>query len=155
MAKQKYWLFKSEPDVYSIDSLWNEKDGVTYWDGVRNYQARNFLRDQVQIGDGVLFYHSSSDPTGIAGTARVVRAGYPDHTQFEQGHVHFDPAAKHESPRWFMVDIKFESRFPELLTLSRLKSESALSRMVLLQKGSRLSIQPVSEQEWRHIATML
>ena len=154
MKSTRYWLFKSEPDVYSIDDLQREKDGTTCWDGVRNYQARNFLRDEVQPGDGVLFYHSSTDPAGVAGTAVVTRSGYPDHTQFEAGHPHFDPGAAQDSPRWFMVDISFVRRFNPLITLRQIRTQAALKDMSLLQKGSRLSIQPVTEKEWRCILEM-
>lgn len=154
MTNRRYWLFKSEPDAYSIGDLAREKNGVTCWDGVRNYQARNFLRDEIRIGDGILFHHSSCEPTGIAGTAVVTKDGYPDHTQFEEGHPHFDPGVNTEAPRWYMVDIALERRFPSLLTLQRLREEPGLAGMVLLQRGSRLSIQPVSEREWEIILAL-
>jgi len=149
--ENKFWLFKSEPDSYSIDHLRREKNSTTSWDGVRNYQARNFLRDQVQPGDLVFFYHSGCEIPAIVGVAKVVRGGYPDPTQFESGHVHFDVTAKPTSPRWFMVDIKFELEFKHPLTLSELKGHEELKNMVLLQKGSRLSIQPVTKDEWDFI----
>ena len=145
----KYWLFKSEPGAYSIDDL--ERDGRTFWDGVRNYQARNMLRDDIKTGDHVLFYHSNADPPAAVGTAVVVADGYPDHTQFEQGHPKFDPKAKEDAPRWFMVDIAFERKFATPLSLESLRTQSKLADMELLRKGSRLSVQPVSRQEFNTI----
>jgi len=149
--ENKFWLFKSEPDSYSIDHLRREKNSTTSWDGVRNYQARNFLRDDVQSGDLVFFYHSGCRIPAIVGVAKVVRGGHPDPTQFETSHVHFDVNAKPTSPRWFMVDIKFEMEFKHSITLSELKGHEELKNMVLLQKGSRLSIQPVTKDEWDFI----
>ncbi|MHC4407431.1 MAG: EVE domain-containing protein [Planctomycetota bacterium] len=145
MAK-KYWLFKSEPDVYPIQAL--AKDGTTYWDGVRNYQARNTLRDDIQVGDGVLFYHSRVAPMAVAGTAKVTRAGYPDPTQFDKKSKYYDQKATEENPRWFVVDIEIDRIFEEPVTLPELREMKALSGMVLLQKGSRLSVQPVRKREW-------
>lgn len=145
----KYWLFKSEPEAYSINDL--EKDERTFWDGVRNYQARNMLRDEIKTGDRVLFYHSNAAPPAIAGVARVVADGYPDHTQFERGHPKFDPKASEETPRWYMVDIAFEQKFDTPLPLESLRTERTLSGMELLRKGSRLSIQPVTQQEFTTI----
>ena len=144
-----YWLVKSEPFKYSWEQL--EKDKQTYWDGVRNYQARNFLRDTIKVGDLVLFYHSSCDPAGIAGIAEVVKSGYPDHTAFDKKHAHFDPDSDEKNPTWYMVEIKHVKTFPKLITLDKLKKVKGLEKMVLLQKGSRLSIQPVSELEWSTI----
>jgi predicted RNA-binding protein with PUA-like domain len=149
MSRKRYWLFKSEPSSYSIDDL--EKDKRTHWDGVRNFQARNILRDDVQEGDGVLFYHSNTNPPAIVGLAEVVRRGYPDHTQFEQGHPKFDPGASDKQPRWFMVDIAFIKKCPTPLPLESLRGEEALADMELLRKGSRLSIQPVTAEEWTTI----
>ena len=148
MAK-KYWLFKSEPDVYGIEAL--RRDGATFWDGVRNYQARNTLRDDIEVGDGVLFYHSRVAPMAVAGTARVTRAGYPDPTQFDKRSKYFDEKATPENPRWFVVDIEFESAFDSPVTLPEMREMKALSDMVLLQKGSRLSVQPVRAKEWNAI----
>jgi predicted RNA-binding protein with PUA-like domain len=142
----RYWLFKSEPDAYGIDDL--QRDGSTCWDGVRNYQARNFLRDEITTGDRVLFYHSNTATPAIVGTAIVVRDGYPDHTQFEAGHSKFDPSAKEDNPRWYMVDIRFESLFDRVLSLDELRDVPALEGMELLRKGSRLSVQPVSAKEF-------
>lgn len=146
MAAKRYWLFKTEPESYSITDL--ERDKSTFWDGVRNYQARNFLRDDIKTGDGVLFYHSNANPPSIVGIAAVVRDGYPDHTQFEQGHRKFDPKAAPENPRWFMVDIAFDSVLSTPLALDQLRDIPALAEMELLRKGSRLSIQPVTKKEW-------
>ena len=148
-----FWLFKTEPSSYSIDDL--KRDGSTHWDGVRNYQARNFLRDDMTAGDGVLIYHSNVEPMAIVGTAIILKAGYADHTQFEAGHAHFDPTAKAEAPRWYMVDIAFERAFAHHRTLAELKGIPALKDMGLLRKGNRLSVQPVSEKEWNAILAML
>ncbi|QDT54345.1 EVE domain protein [Caulifigura coniformis] len=144
-----YWLFKSEPDCYSIDDL--KRDKRTFWDGVRNYQARNMLRDSIKVGDGVLFYHSSCDPMAIVGTAEVVKAGYPDHTAFDKNADHYDPKSKVDDPTWYMVDIKLQRKFETPLVREALKEDSRLAGMVLLQRGSRLSIQPVTASEWQAI----
>lgn len=149
MATTRYWLFKSEPGAYSIDDL--KKDKRTYWDGVRNYQARNMLRDDIKEGDRIFFYHSNANPPAIVGVARVVRSGYPDHTQFEQGHAKFDPKASPENPRWYMVDIAFEKEFKQPLPIDRLREIPELESMELLRKGSRLSVQPVTKDEWETI----
>jgi predicted RNA-binding protein with PUA-like domain len=151
MARQKntasrYWLFKSEPDCYSIDDL--QRDKRTFWDGVRNYQARNTLRDEIRVGDGVLFYHSSTDPMAVVGTMEVVRAGYPDHTAFDPQADHFDPKSKRENPAWFMVDVAFKEKFATPVTREMIKGHKSLANMVLMQQGSRLSIQPVTAAEW-------
>ena len=144
-----YWLFKSEPGSYSFDDL--QRDGRTHWDGVRNYQARNLLRDDLAVGDGVLFYHSNVQPMAIAGLARVVRAGYPDHTALEPGAKGHDPKSDPEQPTWFMVDIEPAVAFPEPLTREQLAGVAALQQMMLLRRGARLSIQPVTVDEWRCI----
>ena len=136
---------KSEPDVYSVEDL--ERDGQTHWDGVRNYQARNFMRDHMQVGDHVLYYHSNVKPPGVAGTARVVRGAYPDHTSWDSNSKYFDPKSSPEAPRWFMVDIAFDERFQHIVTLDRIKQESALQEMVLVKRG-RLSVQPVEKGEF-------
>ncbi len=148
----RYWLIKSEPDVYSYADL--ERDGRTFWDGVRNYQARNLLRDDLKVGDLALYYHSNADPTGIVGYCRVVREGYPDHTQFEPEHDHFDATAKKEEPRWFMVDVEPVAAFPEILSLERLKADPALEGMLVLRKGQRLSVMPVDEAHFRHVLAL-
>ncbi|WP_231758695.1 EVE domain-containing protein [Microbulbifer elongatus] len=143
-----YWLFKSEPDEYSLDDLKAEPGHVGRWDGIRNYQARNFLRDEVEEGDGVLFYHSACKVPAIVGTAQVVRAAYPDPAQFDPESKYFDPKATAEKPRWFCVDIRWQSEFARPLPLKEIKQNPALAEMVLVKQG-RLSIQPVSESEWR------
>lgn len=149
MVSKSFWLLKSEPDVFSIEDLAKAKGKTTFWDGVRNYQARNFLRDSLKIGDGVLFYHSNSEPSAIAGIAEVVKEGYPDHTAFDPKDVHFDPKSKKETPTWYMVDIKHVETFKEPVPLERLRLETKLEKMALLQKGSRLSVQPVTKEEWQ------
>ncbi len=144
MAK-RFWLMKSEPNTYSIDDL--ARDRRTHWDGVRNYQARNFMRDDMQVGDEVLFYHSNAEPPGVAGIARVVRTGYPDHTARDPMSKYYDPKASDEDPRWFMVDIEFVEKFDEFVPLSTLKETPGLEEM-LVTKKSRLSVQPVTENEF-------
>lgn len=146
-----YWLMKSEPNVFSIDDLAASPKKTTHWDGVRNYQARNFMRDDMKKGDLVLFYHSNAKPPGIAGVAKVVKESYPDFTAFDPDDKHYDPKSKQDEPRWFMVDIKLVKKFKELLALPDLKQVEALDGMVLLQKGSRLSVQPVTEQQYETI----
>ena len=144
---RRYWLMKSEPRVFSIDDLARSARQTTCWDGVRNYQARNFIRDMA-IGDQVLFYHSNAEPPAVVGIAEVVRIAYPDHTQFDKTSHHFDPASIPSAPRWDMVDIRYRQTFKNSLTLERLRQEPKLKNMVLLQKGSRLSVQPVTDVEW-------
>src|SRR3954453_635473 len=145
----RYWLMKSEPEAVSIDDLARAKNGTTRWDGVRNYQARNFLRDDISLGDGVLFYHSSADPPAVAGTARVARAGYPDPTQFDPRDKHFDRESWRDEPRWYAVDIKFESKFGREVTLPELRGARALADMELLRRGNRLSVQEVTPGQWK------
>lgn len=137
---------KCEPEAYTIDDL--KRDGRASWEGVRNYQARNFMRDQMQEGDGVLFYASNADPSGVTGLAEVVRGGYPDHTAWQKGHIYFDPATKQEAPIWYMVDIAFVERFPAVVPLETLKATKGLESMMVTQKGSRLSVQPVAKPEY-------
>jgi len=153
-AMPRYWLMKSEPGVFSIDDLSRAKDGTTRWDGVRNFQARNFLRDDIAVGDGILFYHSSAEPPGVAGTARVVRAGYPDPTQFDPRDAHFDRDSSRDDPRWYAVDIQFEAKFAREVTLPELRGARPLAEMMLLRRGSRLSVQPVTTGEWKQIVKM-
>jgi predicted RNA-binding protein with PUA-like domain len=148
---KKFWLMKTEPDTFSIDDLKQRPKKTEHWDGVRNYQARNFMRDEMKKGDLVLFYHSSCKVPGIAGIAEVVRESYPDHTSWDKKSAYFDPKSTKDEPRWFMVDIKFKKKFKDFLPLTQLKSIKALEGMVLLKKGSRLSIQPVSEEEFEYI----
>jgi len=143
-----YWLFKSEPDTFSIDDLKSRGAKGEPWDGVRNYQARNFLRDDARVGDLVLFYHSNTDPVGVAGVAKVVRAGYPDPFQFDKRNKYFDPKSKPESPTWITVDVGFVEKFAEVVALSTLKSMPGLEKMVVTQRGSRLSVQPVTKEEF-------
>ncbi len=151
---RKYWLFKSEPNVYSLEDLKAEKGRRGGWEGVRNYQARNFLRDSVKEGDGVLFYHSRVKPMAVMGTARVVREGYPDAEQFDPKSTYYDAKADPNDPRWYMVDIEYQSSFKEPITLVALRDVPGLEEMMLLQKGSRLSIQPVTPREWRVICRL-
>lgn len=145
MAK-RYWLMKCEPDAYTIDDL--ERDGTTSWEGVRNYQARNFMRDQMQVGDPVLFYASNADPSGVTGLARISRAGYPDHLAWKKGHTYFDAASTPDKPVWFMVDIEFVENFGRTVSLETLKATPGLEDMKVVQKGSRLSVQPVTKAEY-------
>jgi predicted RNA-binding protein with PUA-like domain len=149
-----YWLFKTEPTTFSFDDLWNAPERTTHWDGVRNFQARNMLRDQIKPGDLVFIYHSSADPTGIAGIAEVVRGGYPDASAFDPKDSHFDPKSKPDSPTWFVVDIRAVKSLPRLITLEELRKTKGLEKMVLLQRGSRLSVQPVRPEEWKIITSM-
>ena len=145
MSRQ-FWLLKSEPSTYSIDDL--RRDGTTYWSGVRNFQARNFMRDRMQIGDGILFYHSNVPPIGIAGFAEVVRAGYPDHTAWDPKDRHHDPKSRPDNPIWFMVDIRYLRHCRTVITLAQMKAHPALQKMAVVQRGTRLSVQPVRPDEW-------
>lgn len=145
----RYWLMKSEPDVYSIDDL--KRDGSTSWEGVRNYQARNFMRDEMKVGDLVLFYHSNAKPPGVAGLARVCREAHPDPTQFDPKSDYYDPKATRENPRWMLVDVEYVERFAALLPLESLKADADLEGMELLRKGSRLSVQRVEKGHISHI----
>jgi predicted RNA-binding protein with PUA-like domain len=149
----RYWLMKSEPSVFSIDDLARAKKQTTSWDGVRNYQARNLLRE-AQPGDGVIFYHSSADPPAAVGTATIARAAYPDPTQFDPKSDHYDPDSKPDDPRWFVVDVKFDKKFARAVTLAELRATAALEGMVLLRKGSRLSVQPVTPAEWKIVCKL-
>ncbi len=149
--KRRFWLFKSEPSAFSIEDLAQAPRQTTCWDGVRNYQARNSLRDEVRVGDGVLFYHSNADPLAIVGTMEVVRAGYPDHTAFDPQHPHYDPHSRPDAPTWYMVDVQLVQKFPRPVTRAMLLAEPRLSGMMVLQKGSRLSIQPVTAEEWKRV----
>lgn len=153
-ADRRYWLLKTEPSTFSFDDLWNAPKRTTFWDGVRNFQARNTMRDLMKPGDLVFIYHSSTDPTGIAGIAEIVKGGYPDPTAFDPKDSHYDPKSKPESPSWYGVDVKAVKRLPEILTLERLRGTKGLEKMVLLQKGSRLSVQPVSADEWGVISRL-
>ncbi len=151
MAK-RYWLFKSEPGAYSFDDLVN--DGVAEWDGVRNFKARNYLRDEVKPGDGVLFYHSNADPIAIVGTAEVVREGYPDDTAWDPASDHPDPKSTPDNPIWYMVDLKPLERFTRIVTRDELKEMPQLANMGVLKRGNRLSIQPITEEEWNVVRNL-
>lgn len=151
MPAKKYWLMKSEPNAYSIDDLAKEKGKTTHWDGVRNYQARNMMRDDMKRGDMVLFYHSNANPPAVAGVAKVVKEGYPDFTALDPKSKYYDEKSSAENPRWFMVDIKLEKKFKSVLPLDDLRQVKALKDMVLLSKGSRLSVQPVKKSEFEAI----
>jgi len=150
----KYWLFKSDPDEFSIEDLKKRINKTTFWDGIRNYQARNFLRDEIKKGDEVIFYHSSSDPLAVMGYCEVVKDGYPDHTQFDSKSDHFDPRADKKNPTWFMVDIKLIKEFKKPVTLNEIKSNKKLKDMKLIQRGQRLSVMPVTSAEWDEILKM-
>jgi predicted RNA-binding protein with PUA-like domain len=143
---------KVEPTVYTIHDL--ERDGRTGWEGVRNYQARNFLRDQIQVGDSVLFYASNAEPSGVAGVATVARAGYPDPTQFQRAHEYYDPKADPARPIWFAVDLTFEERFPAIVPLAALKANPRLEGMLVIKRGVRLSVQPVTPAEFAEVVRM-
>lgn len=143
---RRHWLMKCEPAAYTIDDL--RRDTMTSWEGVRNYQARNFMRDDMRVGDGVLFYASNADPSGVTGLAAIARAGYPDAFAWTKGHRYFDEATVEASPVWYMVDIAFVERFPGVVSLEQLKATKGLERMMVTQKGSRLSVQPVTKPEY-------
>lgn len=147
----KFWLMKSEPGVYSIEDL--KKDGNTHWEGVRNYQARNLMRDEMKVGDAILFYHSNATPTGVAGLARVSREAYPDFTCWDSQSRYFDPKSTESEPRWVMVDIEFVEAFDRIVTLEEIRTEIALSSMPLVNR-SRLSVQPVTRKEFEMIVQM-
>ncbi len=146
-----YWLFKSEPDAFSIDDLAAMRGKRDHWDGIRNYQARNIMRDQMKKGDMGFFYHSSCKVPGIVGTVEIVKEAYPDHTAFDKDQKYYDSKSDPDNPRWYMVDVKLKSRFQKIIPLTELRDVKALGEMVLLQKGSRLSVQPVSAKEWTAI----
>jgi predicted RNA-binding protein with PUA-like domain len=149
-----FWLVKSEPDVFSFEDLWRAPRRRTFWDGVRNYQARNFLRDAVRPGDGVLFYHSNGAPPGIAGLAEVASAAAPDPTQFDARDPHHDPASDPADPRWFGVEVRAVERLPRFLSLDELRAAPALATLGVLRRGNRLSVQPVSAAEWRAVRAL-
>lgn len=149
---RKYWLMKVEPSAYSIQDL--ERDGVTSWEGVRNYQARNFMRDQMQEGDGVLFYASNADPSGVTGLAEVAKPGYPDAFAWQKGHKYYDPASTPGKPLWYMVDIRHVETFPAVVPLDTLKQTNGLENMMVIRKGARLSVQPVTKAEFDIVARL-
>ncbi|MCA1803652.1 MAG: EVE domain-containing protein [Rhodothermaceae bacterium] len=154
MSQRRYWLMKSEPDAFSIDDLASQPDQTTHWEGVRNYQARNYMRDEMKIGDGVLFYHSNAKPLAVAGTARVVSESYPDPSQFDPDSDYFDEKATEKNPRWQLVDVKLVKKFDKPVLRDAIKNEPELADMLLIKKGSRLSIQPVTAAEWNKIHEM-
>ncbi|ACJ17962.1 EVE domain-containing protein [Coxiella burnetii] len=143
-----YWLLKSEPTSYSIDDLFREKNKITRWDGVRNYQARNFMRDGMKKGDLAFFYHSNCEKPGIVGVVEVVRESYPDLTALDPKDHHYDPKSTPDNPRWLMVDIKFRKKFPQVISLQELRQNPKLKDLLILRKGNRLSITPVSKAHW-------
>ncbi len=151
---KRHWLLKTEPEAFSFDDLLRAPRSTAGWDGVRNYQARNFLRDEMKKGDLVLIHHSSADPPAVVGVAEVVREGYPDPTQFERGHHHYDPGSTREAPRWFQVDVRAVKKFPRPVPLSEIRSAPALKDMLLIKRGMRLSVQPVTEEQYEAILKM-
>jgi predicted RNA-binding protein with PUA-like domain len=149
-----YWLMKSEPDEFSIDDLVKAPKQTTAWFGVRNYQARNYMRDHMRVGDGVLFYHSSCEVPGIAGIAKVARRAHADESQFDRKSEYYDPKSKRDDPRWVLVDVKLVKR-TRLMPLDEMRGYPELARMVTLKRGNRLSITPVTEGEWKFILAKL
>lgn len=147
---RNYWLMKTEPEVFGIDDFLKKKDKTTCWEGVRNYQARNFMRDMKE-GDLVLIYHSNANPPGIAGVAKVSREAYPDHFSWDKKSKYFDAGSTQEKPRWFMVDVTLDKKFKQFLSLDFLREQKSLASMVILKKGNRLSVTPVSEKEFKII----
>jgi predicted RNA-binding protein with PUA-like domain len=147
---KRYWLVKSDPETFGIDDLERSRDRTTSWDGVRNFQARNLLRDELRVGDEVLFYHSQSDPPAVVGTARVVREGYPDPTQFDPKSGGHDPSSAPDAPKWYAVDLRLERRLDRPVPLAEIKDDPALGDMVLVRR-SRLSVQPVRPEEWKRV----
>ncbi|MHB8454072.1 MAG: EVE domain-containing protein [Acidiferrobacterales bacterium] len=146
-----YWLFKSEPASFSIADLAARRNQTEHWDGVRNFQARNFMRDQMKAGDLAFFYHSSCAEPAIVGIIRIVRAGYPDFTALDPNNHHYDPKSTPQEPIWYMVDVRLEHRFKQPIALQQLKTYAALAGMQLLARGNRLSVMPVTKREWDYI----
>jgi len=151
-----HWLLKSEPDTFGIDSLKAAPKQTSAWDGVRNFQARNMLRDSMKKGDLAFFYHSSCDVPGIAGIVSIVKEGYPDETAFDPKHHHYDPDSKKDAPRWFVVDVKLVRKFGRIITLDELRQHAAkrLKDFVLLRRGNRLSVMPVAKKDWEFVLTL-
>ena len=149
-----YWLFKSEPEEFGIDDLMKRPRKTEHWDGVRNYQARNMMRDAMKKGDQGFFYHSNCKEPGIVGVVEIVQEGYPDFTAFDKKDKHYDPKSDHENPRWYMVDVKFVRKFNDVITLNDLKTQKSLTDMPLVRRGNRLSVMPVSKKEWDYILKM-
>jgi len=150
----RYWLLKSEPETFGFDHLLAAPDRTTCWDGIRNYQARNFMRDEMRVGDLALFYHSNAEPAGVAGVVEVVREAYPDHTALDAADPHFDPKSRRDEPTWLMVDVRAVARFPTFVTLDALRAATALADMVILRRGNRLSVTPVTPAEWRAVCAL-
>ena len=148
----QYWLMKSEPDTYSIDDL--QSFGVDHWDGIRNYQVRNFFRDQMQVGDQAFFYHSNCKEPGIVGTMEIVSKAYPDHTAFDPSEKYFDSKSDPETPRWLMADVRYIKHLNRMITLAELRQQKQIADMKLLQRGNRLSVLPLSKMEWQYILEM-
>ena len=148
----QYWLMKSEPDTYSIDDL--QSFGVDHWDGIRNYQVRNFFRDQMQVGDQAFFYHSNCKEPGIVGTMEIVSKAYPDHTAFDPSEKYFDSKSDPENPRWLMVNVRYIRHLGRMITLGELRQQKQIADMKLLQRGNRLSVLPLSKMEWQYILEM-
>lgn len=153
-TNEQFWLMKSEPYEFSIDDLASRKNQTTYWEGIRNYQARNFMRDKMNIGDKIFFYHSRAKPLAIVGTMEVASEPYPDPSQFDPNSKYFDEKATEEKPRWFLVDVKLIKKFERPVTRDEVKEEESLQEMMLIKKGARLSIQPVQPHEWEKIHEM-
>lgn len=151
----KYWLMKSEPDVFGIDHLKKMKNKTEHWDGVRNYQARNMMRDEMKKGDLVFFYHSNCKEPGIVGVMKVVKEGYPDFTAHEPEGKYYDPKSSPDNPRWYMVDVRFVRKFKNTITLDELKSLPELEDMQLVKRGNRLSVMPVTAQQWKFILSLI
>ena len=154
MAERRYWLFKSEPSAFSYADLQGEPDQTAEWDGVRNYQARNFMRDDMQLGDGVLFYHSNAKPLAVVGTATIVSGAYPDATAFDPTEKYYDAKSNPDSPTWLMIDIKADREFTRLVTLAEIKDNPRLKDMYVARRGMRLSIQPVTKEEWDEVLSL-
>ena len=150
----RYWLMKTEPGEFGIDDFADCPDLTEPWDGVRNYQARNMMRDEMKKGDRVFIYHSNCAEPGVVGTARIAREGYPDPTAFDPEDKHFDPKSDPENPRWYLVDVKFERKLRRTITLGELKAQPSLEGMALVRRGNRLSVMPVSAEEWEHILAL-
>ena len=150
----RHWLMKTEPNEFGIDDFAGCPDQTEPWDGVRNYQARNMMRDEMKKGDRVFIYHSNCDEPGVVGVARIVREGYPDPTAFDPEDKHHDPKSDPDNPRWYLVDVKFERKLRRTITLAEMKAEAALEGMALVRRGNRLSVMPVSGEEWEHILSL-
>ncbi|MBI3773433.1 MAG: EVE domain-containing protein [Gammaproteobacteria bacterium] len=147
----RYWLMKSEPDAFGIDDLASRPNQTEHWDGVRNYQARNMMRDEMRVGDQIFFYHSNCETPGIAGIARIVNAAYPDFSAWNPESKYFDPKSTPDHPRWFMVDVQLVRKLKRIISLNELKNHPAIEEMLLLRRGNRLSVMPVTNEQWQYI----